>query len=274
MYHRIIREDEPENFILAPLLNGKQRIAGFTLVLRTSLWQNFIENDVIWPEENLTAIKREWKVSFDALPKDPRAGTRFGFSRALYVYRIESDWTVLHALFHKDVWPGFSTAANLNWLLDFLYAVPPAITNRSAVPQLFAVDPYISIEPRIGGSGVSVTVGQYAAELLDLLPERTDFRQAREFINQTWRYHGVRLRRGAENMQAHTRDRVSKHVLMISAGGNCNCLGINPDDRMPGEGYDMPSHNTDSPADQLTLLTGLAQIWKELRMKLPNSPLE
>lgn len=273
MYHHIIRKDEPEGFILAPFLDEKQRVAGFTLALRTPLWQNFIERGMTWPEANLTAIEHDWKIRFHPLPKNPRPGTRFGFSRGLRADRIERDWTLLYALFHKDERPGFSTAANLNWLLDFLYAAGPVPSDKNAVPQLFAIDPYLSIEPRIHGCGVSVAVGRYAAELLDALPERTDFSQARELINQVRRYHGIRLTRGAEYMQAHTRDRESKNVLMISAAGNCNCLGINPDERMPGEGYDMPSHNTDSPADQLALLIGLAEIWRMLREKLPGNPL-
>lgn len=266
MYHRIIWEDEPENFVLTPLLNRRQRLAGFKLALRTSLWQSFVERGMAWPEVHLVAIEREHQVRFHPFSKDPRPGTRFGFSRGLVIDRIEPDWTSLHVLFRKDNWSGFSTAANLSWLLDFLHAAPPTPSDEdNAIPQLFTVDPYISIEPRIHGCGVTVTVGRYAAALLDALPERTDFPRARELINKLWRYHGVRLTRGAEYMQAHTRGRESKNVLSISAAGSCNCLGINPDERMLEEGYDMSSHNTDSPTDQLALLIGLAQIWKELR---------
>lgn len=273
MYHRIIREDEPEGFILTPFLNGKQRLMGFRLTLRTPLWQSFVERGMTWPGATLTAIERDWKVRFHPFSEDPRPGTRFGFSRGLVIDRIEQGWVSLRALFCKDGWSGFSTAANLDWLLDFLYTATPAPADENTVPQLFAVDPYISIEPRIGGCGVTVTVGRYAAALLDALPEQTDFPRARELINELWRYHGVRLTRGTEYMRAHTRDRKSKSVLSVSAAGNCNCLGINPDERMPGEGYDMPSHNTDSPTDQLSLLMGIAEIWKELREKLPHNPL-
>lgn len=265
MYHRIIREDEPESFILTPFLNGKQRLTGFNLALRTPLWQSFVERGMTWPGANLAIVEREHQVRFHPFSENPRPGTKFGFSRGVVINRIESDWTSLHILLRKDGWSGFSTAANLSWLLDVLHTAPPALPDENAVPQLFAVDPYISIEPRIHGCGITVTVGRYAAELLDALPERTDFPRARELINELWRYHGVRLTRGAEYMAAHTRDRRSKNVLSISAAGSCNCLGINPDERMPGEGYDMPSHNTDSPVDQLALLIGLAEIWKELR---------
>ena len=267
MEHLIMFDDEPESFVCAPYRNDAGQLIGLTFAIRTPVWQDFAAIGMTWKLEIINSLAENWGTRFWQLPHDLQLDYCFGFRRGIRIDRSDLDWTIIRILFQKEERRGFSTALNLHWLLNRLFTSSIKSSTQYGVSQLFVVGTSVAINPTLHGFAVWVTVSKHCAGLIDTIPENTDFPEARRLIAEAWRYYGIRTAR-AESMQAHVRN---KGILQISAGGDCNCLGTNPDERYMPDGYSMFSHNTDGAMHQITLLVGLAAIWMELRGKLQGN---
>jgi len=267
MYHSIISKDYDEEFSLAPLKNGQGQPRGFILTLQTDIWLFFLKKEVPFYQENIKRIKIEKGLHFTEATTKMKIGSKFGFRRGIRIASTTTETVTLHIFFHEKKREVLSTALNLSWLLDFFFFRKGTLRNNSNKPyQLFEIISTISLDSHYHGSPVAVNVGSLCSQLLDTFPENFDFPQARDLIAKTYGFFGIRTE--AMFMQAHIRQ---KGILQLSAGGNCNCLGENPDNRNLPNGYTMFSHNTDTPLHQVTLLIGLAQIWMELREAMIKS---
>ncbi|MEI8096678.1 MAG: hypothetical protein WCG73_01075 [Candidatus Moraniibacteriota bacterium] len=267
MYHSLISNDYDEEFSLAPLTNEQGQPRGFILTMRTDIWPPFIKTTVPFHQENVKRIKIEKGLHFTKTTSKMKTGNRFGFRRGIRIASTTTETITLHIFFHEKKREVLSTALNLNWLLDFFFFRKGTLRNDNHKPyQLFEITSAISLDPGYHGSPVTVNVGSLCSQLLDTFPENFDFPQARNLIAKTYGFFGIRLE--ATYMQAYVR---KKGILQLSAGGNCNCLGENPDNRDIPNGYMMSSHNTDTPLHQVTLLIGLAHIWTELHEAMMKS---
>lgn len=262
MLHSIIHKDQTECYSLAPLINKKGQPRGFIMVIKKRLWTPLIEGEQKLDNSFIKHAEDTANISFTRASPEIAVGSSFGFREGIKVAEIGAEKIVLHITFHEEKREAFSPALNLYWLLEFFSFLESNKDHEEKGPhQLFHISTMISMKHTPHGCSFAVYVSKACASLLDTIPKHSGFPKAEEFIRETYAFYGLRIP-GGFGMQAYVRE---KGILHLSASGNCNCLGENPDNRYLPDGYQLHSHNTDTPLQQITLLIGLAQIWKELR---------
>jgi len=133
------------------------------------------------------------------------------------------------------------------------------------VPQLFALETFISHEERFHGAGFTFSISHSALKYLESLGKRHLPRaiesMEHHFFAQSCRDDddNIRLFRGSMDC------RIQEYgILHMHTVGNCACLGVMPQD-FGRYGCGLSTHNVDTISQQFNLLVGIAYIWQMVR---------
>lgn len=164
---------------------------------------------------------------------------------------------------HEYVWKSaFAVSASLN--LFFRLAYFPRRRTSSAAPQLLTVQLYTA-QGMQGGA----LHGMYGIPLAEWLRSQPPHTGIPEMVNAMKIAYGHML--GASRVSEYSRFRAAidheNGWLNVDCPGDA-CVLHPTHSPVPGRGYEFSSHNVDSPAQQLTLLAGLAALCDRVRRDL------
>ncbi|MCK9344912.1 MAG: hypothetical protein M0P64_02150 [Candidatus Pacebacteria bacterium] len=144
------------------------------------------------------------------------------------------------------------------------------ICNSGDLPQLFALETFISHEARFHGAGFSFSISHRALKYLEALGirhlpraiesmEHHFFAQSRRDDDDDDNNNNRRLFRGS--MECRLREYGTLHMHTV---GNCACLGVMPRD-FGRDGCGLSTHNVDTISQQFNLLVGISYVWQMVR---------
>lgn len=262
--HSIMFDDCREAYTLEPLINHK-KIAGLTFRLAYRTWKKLCIH-VTSKDDHRTqfskSVAAKYLRGFKLPHSIPIEGDQFGIDNFFCLSGVSDNEIQITAEFKKYAKLSALVAVNLSWLLNTLSSIDLLSAHKER-KQLFSVTTWTDLERYEHGFHFRVCVGKKCADMLEAWynkeNQEQDFPELRKMIADTCALFGLKER--PENMQAHIR---IKGIPMLHAGGFCACLGTSPDERFADCGYELFSHNVDTPLHQLALLVGVAALWKKL----------
>lgn len=160
------------------------------------------------------------------------------------------------------------------WFMEILNFLVVPTTGQSTLKipgnqfQLFSVSTYNN-GGNFHGSALGISISPEAAEFLDKHSESTIPGAHRSMREHNHALYPDDSRQDPVFLRIDLQGVIREHgTISFKTFGNCACLGDAPEKTEKGRGKYATSHNLDRPWQQLSMLVGIATMWRWARTKL------